>query len=180
MKCPACSHETFDREDPCSVCAFTLADLNERAAALPSEKPSDDVHDPDRVLGRVGEARIRDRFDRFETRTDGEFRLVILPSVKPLNGPEAAFWFFNRWSLGGEAKRAILLLLATGDRLVHCEVGYGFEPCLADSEVAKVLDFHVVPLLRKGATDEALFQGVHLLSELIETSPHLDGVKAAE
>jgi uncharacterized membrane protein YgcG len=53
---------------------------------------------------------------------------------------------------------------------VQCEVGYGFEGALSDSEAGRVLDFHVVPLLQRGAVAEALYHGVHLLAALIETS----------
>jgi uncharacterized membrane protein YgcG len=171
MKCPACAHEISTPEEVCSICNFHLEELRDKAVGLPPEKPTTDVYDPGRLLCRVGLARILDRFDDFEARTHGEFRLVILPSVKPLTGAEAIFWLFNRWDLGGEQKRAILLLLATEDRRIQCEVGYGFEHALSGGEVGKILDFHAVPLLRKGAADDALFHTVDLLAQLIEAAP---------
>lgn len=170
MKCPACSHEISDAIEVCAVCGFSLDELDAKAEGLPCERPEQDVHDPQGCLSRSGAARIQERIDAFEAATGGELRVVILPSVQPLSASEASFWLFNRWDLGGEENRGVLLLVATRDRRVQCEVGYGFESRLSDAEAGRILDFHVVPLLGRGAIDEALVLGVRLIAELIETA----------
>lgn len=177
MKCPACAYQITDPEPACPVCGFSFDELAAKVPELPTEDPGEDVYDPEAILGRVGAARVRDRLERFEERAGGSLRVVILPSVAPLSGPEATFWLFNQWQLGGERGRAVLLLWSPEDRLVQCEVGYGFEDCIRDEEIGRVLDYHVVPLLKKGVFEEALFQAVHLLAELIEASPALDGAR---
>ncbi len=171
MKCPGCATEISDAHDRCSVCDFTLADLDAQArAVLPEARPAGDVYDPGRAVSRGGLARIQERIDAFEERVEAEFRVVVVPSVKPLSASEAAFWLFNRWDLGGEKNRGVLLLLALEDRSVQFEVGYTLEPFVTDDESWRVLDRHVVPLLRRAAVDEALYHGIDLVAELIETA----------
>lgn len=170
MKCPSCGHEVFDREPTCSVCGFSIDELDGVAAGLPASAPEGDIYDPGGLLGRNPRARIQARIDAFEDATGGGFHVVLVPSVKPLTASQATFWAFNAWDLGGEHNRAVLLLLASEDRRVQCEVGYGFERRLSDGEAGKVLDYHVVPLLKRGHLGEALVHGVALLAELIETA----------
>lgn len=170
MKCPACSHEVSDREDTCSICEFSIDELDARAEFLPPEDPQEDIHDPEGILSARSKSRIQVRIDQFEERSGAEFRLVVLPQIGKLTPPQAAFWLFNRWNLGGEENRGVLLLYAWKERSVQVEVGYGLEPSLSDEEAARVLDFHVIPSLEKGSPDAAFEHGVDLLAELIETA----------
>lgn len=152
------------------MCEFTLDDIDALAeeAGLPAAPPPGDIHDPEDALTRQGRARLQDRIDRFEVEAGADLRVVVVPSVKPLQASEAAFWLFNRWSMGGERNRGVLFLLALRDRKIQCEVGYGLEGYLTDDEAGNVLDRHVVPLLRRGHVAEAMFQAVALVAELIE------------
>ncbi len=170
MKCPACGYEITDATPECAICKFHIQEIDGQAAGLPKTAPLEDIYDPQGMLSRAAIARLQVRIDEFEARTKARFHLVLLPSVKPLEASLATFWMFNQWNLGGAENRAVLLVLALEDRKVQCEVGYGLEAALSDSEAARVLDYQVVPLLQRGLTADALFQGVELLAELIETS----------
>lgn len=168
MKCPGCTHEISDADDRCKVCSFTLAEIDHLATALPRDRPPTDVCDPAGTLSRVGVARVQVRLDEFEERTGSEFKVLVLPTLKPLLPSEAAFWIFQRWDVGGKDNRGLLLVLGMKDQAIQCEVGHPLEPFLTDDEVGRVLDFHMVPLLRADAVDDAVYHGVDLLARMVE------------
>lgn len=183
MRCPSCSHDISDAEYQCSVCDFEIDQLDDLAAeaGLEARAPAGDIHDPSGRLGRTGAARVQDRIDAFEDAAGAEMRVVVVDSVKPLQASEAAFWLFNRWQMGGPENEGVLLVFALADRKVACEVGFGLEAHLSDDEAGRVLDFHVVPLLRQRALEEAVYHAVHLVATLVEAArrPPVDQEEAA-
>jgi uncharacterized protein len=173
MKCPRCGLEISDRVDKCQGCDFHISELGKRMRYLPHREGN--VNDFAKTLSDAGKRKIQSRIDSFQARYRGELVLVTVQSTAPLKPSEFVFWLFNRWDIGGEKNEGLLILLAMNERRVECEVGYGWEYIVSDLESGEILDAFVVPLLKEGKFDEALYLGVDKLASLIENELMVDG-----
>lgn len=162
MKCPRCSLSVADAAPRCAGCGFGLEDLDRLCGALPPRAGC--VHDAAGVLEEGDRARLEERLLALGKAAGGELAVVSERSAAPVTAAQRAFWLFNRWGVGGETHAGLLVLLATEDRRVECEVGYAWEPLLGEDETGEVLDALLLPKLREGRYAEALLAGVEALA----------------
>lgn len=166
MKCPRCGLEISDRVDKCQGCDFHISELGKRVRQIPQRIGN--VNDFAQIFSEAGKNKIQARVNSFQNRYPGELVLVTVKSTLPLKPSEYVFWLFNRWDIGGEKNEGLVVLLAMNERRVECEVGYGWEHIVSDQESGEILDAVVVPLLKEGKFDEALYLGLDKLTSLIE------------
>ena len=166
MKCPRCGLIVTDRVPQCRGCGFSLQDLERRLRQVPSRAGF--VDDFARLLSPEENASLEHRLSQFRQRLGGELVLVTIQSAKPIKPSEYVFWLFDRWQVGGDAHAGLMVLLAEKERRIECEVGYGWEPIVSDIESGRVLDDHVLPLLKQGRVYDALGESAERLATIIE------------
>ncbi len=120
------------------------------ASALP-DQPRDHVVD----LAGVMDSGVREEIIRV-------LQEVIVLTVRSLGGrseQEFAHETATRWKLGQKGRdNGLLILLATEDRKVRMEVGYGLEGVLPDGKVGRILDEQFMPAARSGDYSAGLRQ----------------------
>lgn len=108
-------------------------------------------------------ARIDDMGERL-VHAGVKLAVAVIDTAAPATPKEWAVEAFSKWGVGDAGKdNGVLVLLATGDRRVEIEVGYGLEDRLTDSQAGRLLDRHAVPHFRQNAWGEgvvALVEGM--------------------
>ncbi len=75
---------------------------------------------------------------------------------------------YEDWGIGKKGEdRGLLIMLAVKERRIRIETGYGVEGILPDGRVGAILDRYVVPLLKKGAYAQGLFNGMAAAGQII-------------
>lgn len=89
---------------------------------------------------------------------------VAVLTVPTLGGeaPEAAAQqVFDAWKMGRRGDdRGLLFLVATQDRKVRIQPGYGLEGDLPDGKLGAILDAHVLPRFREGDWTGGIVEGL--------------------
>lgn len=169
MKCPRCGW-IADRSVPrCPGCDFSLAELD-RVLGLP---PSGDaaLDDGADVLSAAVRERLTARLAALSAATGGAWVVVTRDTTAPVRPSEYAFWLFNHRGLESRGHRGMLVLLALREQRIETEVGSAWEPVAGDLETGRVLDAHVVPLLRQRDYEGALIAAIEELAKLVPATP---------
>lgn len=166
MKCPRCGLIVTDAVPRCRGCGFGIADLD---AALPAPLARRGfINDFAEILSPARRNALETVLQNFSREYDGEMVLVTVASCRPVKPAEYVFWLFNRWEIGGEEHRGLMILLSLADRRVECEVGYGWEGIISDPLSDEILEREVVPLLESGSFFEALQVAVERFGEVFQ------------
>jgi uncharacterized protein len=101
---------------------------------------------------------------------------IAVVTIKSLEGDaveDFANHLFQKWGVGYKGTdRGVMVLLAVGGRKYWTEVGYGLEPILPDGRVGG-FGRDMVPLLRQGNYNSAVWQMVSQLAEVIAQDSHV-------
>ena len=165
MKCPRCGLMVTDRVPTCRGCGFSVADLDRKLRQPPARVGF--VNDFAGLLSAEEKAPLEERLFQLQHQLNGELVLTMVQSTKPVKPAEYVFWLFNRWQVGGAAHTGLMVLLTQAERRVECEVGYGWEPFISEEASGRLLDRHVLPLLRVGKVAAALREGVEQCARII-------------
>jgi uncharacterized protein len=101
---------------------------------------------------------------------------IAVVTIKSLEGDavqDFANRLFQKWGVGYKGTdRGVMVLLAVGDHKYWTEVGYGLEPILPDGRVGG-FGRDMVPLLRQGNYNGAVWQMVNQVAEVIAQDSHV-------
>ncbi len=120
-------------------------------AAAP--EPTDDfyVNDYAGVLSQETEDIILKQSTELYEKTGTQ---IVVLTVKTLDGKsieEYSLETARAWGIGTAGKdNGVLILLATGDRKVRIEVGYGLEGCINDAKAGRMIDTYATSRYRRG------------------------------
>ncbi len=110
------------------------------------------------------EALIKD----LEAKTSTELAVVTVKTVSPLPLKTYAVELFKRWGIGKKGKNnGVLFIVATQDRRVEIEVGYGLEGVLTDGKCGEILDRHVVPHFKQSHWSKGILEGAQAIAATI-------------
>ncbi len=166
MKCPRCGLIVTDAVPRCHGCAFHIADMDALLPSPPSRRGL--INDFAAILTPPQNETLENVLSDFSREHHGEMVLVTCPSSKPVKPAEYVFWLFNRWKVGGEEHRGLMILLSLAERRIECEVGYSWEPIISDALSDQLLASDVVPFLQKGDYFGALQTAVDRFGEIFQ------------
>jgi uncharacterized protein len=144
--------------------------------ALPA--PRGHVSDYAGVLG-PNAARIDAGLRRFERDSGHQVFVLTVKTTGPDKSVEAyAEATFRQWQLGRKGiDDGVLLLIASDDRRLRIEVGYGLEGDLTDARAARIIRDKIAPNLKQGDFVAGVEAGV--LAIMRVTGPQAAGAAAA-
>lgn len=100
--------------------------------------------------------------------TTAELAVVTVKSTQPDTIEQYAVNLFEKWGIGKKGRdNGVLLLLATDDREVKIEVGYGLEPVITDGTAGSILDRYVLPRFKQNDYADGLTDGAKAIANLI-------------
>jgi uncharacterized protein len=149
------------------VLAFLFAFLSCTAPVFAYTSPGAPVgyvNDFSGVLTAQTKQDLETSLAAFEKQTSNEITVAVVPSLSGDYIENYAVRLFEEWGVGkANRDNGVLLLLATEDREMRIEVGYGLEGTLPDSLAQRILDNELRPRLQSGDYDAAITAGVRAI-----------------
>jgi uncharacterized protein len=145
------------------------APAQQLVAIPPLSSPVTDVAG---VLTPEQVATLDARLRAFEQAKGSQVAVLVVPTTQPEEIEQYAIRVAEAWKLGREGvDDGALLLVATGDRRVRIEVGYGLEGVLPDATANRIIDEAVVPAFRNGDYYGGIDAGIGRMLRAIEGEP---------
>lgn len=105
---------------------------------------------------------------QIEEKTTAQIAVVTVKTTAPDTIEQYSVGLAQAWGIGKKGKdNGILLLVATEDRRVRIEVGYGLEGTVTDLRSKIIIEDLMVPAFRKGGYDLGIASGVVELAKLV-------------
>ncbi|MBL8177119.1 MAG: TPM domain-containing protein [Bryobacterales bacterium] len=143
------------------------------AADFSQLHPQGHVSDFAGVLNPAHRAELERYCGRVQVLTGAELAMVTLPTLDGDPIEDVANALFRRWGVGKKgANEGVLLLLATRDRRMRLEIGYGLEPILPDGYAGTLLR-QLRPLLRTQDYGAAMLEAGHQIGTKIATAKNV-------
>lgn len=94
-----------------------------------------------------------------------QFGVAIVKTTQPLDITAYGIKLAEKWKVGGaDTDNGAIIIIATEDRQVRIEVGYGLEGDVNDAAAGKILDIDMVPHLKSGDWYGAIVAGLDALT----------------
>lgn len=125
------------------------------------------VNDFSGVLTEETQVQLDYLLTEFKQKTDAEISVAIVKDLQGLDKETYAVELFKKWQVGNKNDEGLLILIATDDRKIKVETGYGLEGLLPDGKVGRILDEYVVPYLKVNDYNQGVRQAVIAYASII-------------
>ncbi|HEX5786902.1 MAG TPA: TPM domain-containing protein [Woeseiaceae bacterium] len=143
-----------------------IAAAEDGPAAVPALNAR--VTDLTGTLDAAETARLDDQLAELESSTGAQLAVLVVASTRPEAIEQYAIRVADAWRLGREGvDDGVLLLVATEDRAVRIEVGYGLEGAVPDARANRIIDEQILPRFREGDYAGGLAAGTEALAAAI-------------
>ena len=133
------------------------------------------VNDYAGVMSPETKSQLEALFKLLEKKTGAEIAIVTVNTTSPLTIEQYAVELFQKWGIGKEGKdNGILILVATADRKVRIEVGYGLEGAVTDLQSKIIIQDLMVPAFKKSGYDLGISSGAVMLVKLVRDEYGVD------
>jgi uncharacterized protein len=130
------------------------------------------VTDLSNILAPEQKSALEARLAAFEKEKGSQIAVLLMPTTRPEAIEQYSIRVAEKWKLGRKGiDDGILVLMATQDREVRIEVGYGLEGVIPDAIAKRVIEEIMIPRFREGDIAGGLNAGVERLIGLIEGEP---------
>jgi len=146
-------------------------------------RPINPVADYAKVISVVTVQRISHVAAELWNKTGIAVVIVTLPTLDGHSLEEKTISLYRSWGIGDKiTSKSVLILVAVNERRVRIEVGYGFEFILTELMTERIRDQVLIPYLKKGNYDEALYLSVVVIAQLAvaEAGINLTGMPEVE
>ena len=104
----------------------------------------------------------------FEKAHGSQIAVLIVPTTLPESIEQYSIRVFDAWKLGRKQHNdGILIVVATQDRILRIDTGYGLEGAIPDAIAKRIVSETIVPRFRDGKPLEGLILGVEQIEKLI-------------
>lgn len=168
-----------------SMSIFVLFSINMLGsnvhAEIPEPKGDIYVQDTANVLSAEESNEIADLGRHLEDQTKAQIAVLTVPSLNGKDIETYANEAFRKYKLGNkELNNGVLILVATKDRAIRVEVGYGLEGALPDGKVGRILNQYAIPYLKENKINAAVVNTYKKLLNEVANEYHLDDLTHAE
>lgn len=106
-----------------------------------------------------------------EQKSTAEIAVATVASLDGMSVEEYANKLFHEWGIGqGDRDNGVLILIATAERKIRIEVGYGLEPILPDGLAGEIIREEIAPWLRTGEYSTGILAGVRRVAAIVEAN----------
>ncbi|HET9331593.1 MAG TPA: TPM domain-containing protein [Steroidobacteraceae bacterium] len=157
-----------------ATAAATLALTVAAQDLQPIPKLSARVTDLTGTLTAEQQTALEQKLAAFESAKGSQLAVLIVPTTHPEEIEQYSIRVVDQWKLGRgsvNGKRVddgVLLLVATGDKRVRFEVGYGLEGVLPDATCNRIIDETIKPAFRQGNYYGGIEAGLDQAMKLIQ------------
>ncbi len=129
---------------------------------------SERVTDLTQTLSPHDQSVLIAKLAQLESETGSQLAILIVPSTAPEDIAAYALRVVDSWKIGREEfDDGVLFLVATDDRRMRIEVGYGLEGAIPDARARQIIDTIVAPHFRDGNFGLGITAGADTISSLI-------------
>lgn len=130
------------------------------------------VTDLTNTLDAARRQALEQKLAAFEQEKGSQVAVLLLPTTAPETVEQYAIRVAEQWKLGRKGiDDGVLLLVATQDRSLRIEVGYGLEGAIPDAIAKRVIEEVMLPRFREGDMAGGIEAGVDSLLDLIRGEP---------
>jgi uncharacterized protein len=127
------------------------------------------VVDQARVLPPAVERELTDRLAAHEAATSNQVVVFTAPTLGGFEIADYGYRLGRHWGIGQEGRdNGALLIVATEDRQVRIEVGYGLEGDLPDATAKRIIENEILPAFRDGDYPGGIGAGVGAMLAAID------------
>ncbi|MEA3355208.1 MAG: TPM domain-containing protein [Patescibacteria group bacterium] len=135
-------------------------------------KPINYVSDFANIISENTEKELNLKLKSFKDSTSNEISIVTLSSLEGNVIENTAVEVFEQWGIGTKGNdNGILLLIASNERKLKIEVGYGLEPVLTDSRAGTIIRSVITPEFKNNNYDAGISKGVDAIIQVISKDP---------
>jgi len=139
------------------------------ASALEVPRYSGLVNDTAGVMSPAAQQALTERIKTHEGKTGNQIVVLTIPSLEGEDIEGFAVKVFESWKPGKKGKdNGVLVVVATKDRRMRIEVGYGLEGTLPDSAAGEIIRTAMAPQFKKGDYSAGVDAGVAAVIEALE------------
>jgi uncharacterized protein len=104
-----------------------------------------------------------------EERTGNQIAVLTVPALEGESIEEYAVAVFNAWKLGKKGQdNGLLVIIATNDRRMRIEVGYGLEGVMPDAAAGRIIRNVMAPRFKTGDYNDGVVDGVKAIIDVLE------------
>ncbi len=127
------------------------------------------VTDLTATLDSSAQASLENRLRAFEQKHGSQIAVLILPTTEPETIEQYSMRVAEAWKLGRKGvDDGAILLVATKDRTMRVEVGYGLEGALNDATCKRIISEVITPEFRRGDFRAGIEAGIDRMIRVIE------------
>ncbi|MDD4933392.1 MAG: TPM domain-containing protein, partial [Methylacidiphilaceae bacterium] len=144
----------------------------EEAGLAPIPAFTSYVVDQVRLLSRRERSSLERELGRFARQKGSQVAVLIVGSTRPESAENYGIRVLEEWKLGRKGiDDGILLLIATEERTVRIEVGYGLEETISDAEAKRIIEERILPFFKTGQFFSGISIGIEAILAKISGEP---------
>lgn len=117
------------------------------------------------VLTEDEENQLKRLGRNLDDQTTAQVAVLTVKTIGEKTISEYANEAFRQYGIGSKEKdNGVLLVLATDDRAVYIEVGYGLEGRIPDGKAGRILDDYTIPNLKNDQPNQAIIKTYEILA----------------
>lgn len=137
--------------------------------------PRDYVSDQANVLAPQQEMALIALAEELQAKTGAQLAVLTVPSLDGEPVEQLALRVAREWGVGTQKKNdGLLMVLATQDKRLRTEVGYGLEGIIPDGLSGQVQDEKMLPYFKKGEYGAGLLSGAYTYASLIAKANNVE------
>ncbi len=131
------------------------------AAAQSYPEPTGYVVDEAHLINAQDRARLEPWIKELQQKTTSQVAVVTVKTIGSASIEQYAVKLFEKFKIGQKDKdNGVLLLIASADRKMRIEVGYGLEGALTDALSHRIINQIIVPEFKAGRYSEGITKGI--------------------
>lgn len=141
-------------------------------AQIPVPPLNERVTDQAALLTPEQKASLEQKLQTFEASKGSQLAVLIVPTTAPETIEQYALRVVEQWKLGRkQVDDGVLMLIATTDRTLRIEVGYGLEGALNDATSKRIISEIMTPHFKAGDFYAGITAGVDQIIRVIDGEP---------